>query len=138
MPFLQRNGIFVSLFRVVRNLLEFGCEDHWHWQGGVRDMPVLTILPSGKTIEAEQGSRLLDAILAAGETISSKCGGEAKCGTCHVFVQEGKKTLSKTTRAENERLDSIVGVGSKSRLACQANFGTENITVELLGFDSGR
>jgi 2Fe-2S ferredoxin len=101
-------------------------------------MPVLTILPSGKTIEAEQGSRLLDAIIAAGESILSKCGGEAKCGTCHVFVQEGKKTMSKATRAENERLDSIVGVGSKSRLACQANFGTENVTVELLGFDSGR
>jgi ferredoxin, 2Fe-2S len=102
------------------------------------NMPVLTILPSGKTIEAEQGSRLLDALIAAGEAILSKCGGEAKCGTCHVFVQEGKKTMSKTTRAENERLDSIVGVGSKSRLACQATFGTENVTVELLGFDSGR
>lgn len=101
-------------------------------------MPVLTILPSGKTIEAAPGSRLLDAILAAGENLLSKCGGEAKCGTCHVFIQEGKKSLSKTTRAENERLDSIVGVGSKSRLACQSNFGTENVTVELLGFDSGR
>ena len=100
-------------------------------------MPVLTILPSGKTIEAEQGSRLLDAILAAGESISSKCGGEAKCGTCHLFVQDGRKSVSKTTRAENERLDSIVGVGSKSRLACQVNFGTENVTVELLGFNFG-
>jgi 2Fe-2S ferredoxin len=101
-------------------------------------MPVLTILPSRKTIEVEPGSRLLDAILKAEEKIQSKCGGEAKCGTCHLFVQEGKKSLSKTTRAENEQLDTIVGVGSKSRLACQANFGTENVTVELLGFDSGR
>lgn len=100
-------------------------------------MPVLTILPSGKTIEAEQGSRLLDVILAAGEKLLSKCGGEAKCGACHIFVQEGKKTLTKATRAENEKLDSIVGVGSKSRLACQAQLGTENVTVELLGFDSG-
>lgn len=101
-------------------------------------MPVLTILPSGKTIEVEPGSRLLDAILKAEEKIQSKCGGEAKCGTCHLFVQEGRKSLSKTTRAENEQLDTIVGVGSKSRLACQANFGIENVTVELLGFDSGR
>lgn len=101
-------------------------------------MPVLTILPSGKTIEAEQGSRLLDAILAAGENLLSKCGGEAKCGSCHVFVQEGRKSVSKTTRAENEKLDTIVGVGSKSRLACQVMFGADNVTVELLGFDSGR
>jgi 2Fe-2S ferredoxin len=100
-------------------------------------MPTITILPSGKTVEAETGSRLLDALLAAGEQIVSKCGGEAKCGQCHVFVQEGKKSLSKTTRTENEKLDSIVGVGSKSRLACQAHLGAENVTVELLGFGSG-
>jgi 2Fe-2S ferredoxin len=35
-------------------------------------------------------------------------------------------------------LDSIVGVGAKSRLACQAKvLGTEPIKVELLGFASG-
>lgn len=100
-------------------------------------MPTVTIMPSGKTVEATTGSRLLDAILAAGEPIVSKCGGEAKCGQCHVFVTEGKKSLSKTTRAENEKLDTIVGVGSKSRLACQAMLGAENVTVELLGFNSG-
>jgi ferredoxin, 2Fe-2S len=100
-------------------------------------MPIVTILPSGKTVEAATGSRLLDAILAAGEPIVSKCGGEAKCGACHLFVQEGRKSLSKTARTENEKLDSIVGVGSKSRLACQAMLGAENVTVELLGFGSG-
>jgi 2Fe-2S ferredoxin len=100
-------------------------------------MPTVKILPSGKTVEAATGSRLLDAILAAGEQIVSKCGGEAQCGQCHVYVQEGKKSLSKTTRAENEKLDTLVGIGSKSRLSCQALLGAENVTVELLGFDSG-
>ena len=100
-------------------------------------MPTLTIMPSGKTIEAEPGSRLLDAILAAGEKIVSKCGGEAKCGKCHIFVTEGRKTLAKMQRAENEQLDTIIGVSSKSRLACQSLFGNDNVTVELLGFDSG-
>ncbi|CAJ0874820.1 hypothetical protein AMST5_02637 [freshwater sediment metagenome] len=100
-------------------------------------MPTVKILPSGKTVEAATGSRLLDAILAAGEQIVSKCGGEAQCGQCHVYVQEGKKSLSKTTRAENEKLDTLVGIGSKSRLSCQAFLGAENVTVELLGFDSG-
>lgn len=100
-------------------------------------MPTVAILPSAKTVEAATGSRLLDAILAAGEAIVSKCDGEATCGACHVFVQEGKKSLSKATRAENEKLDTIVGVSSKSRLACQALLGAENVTVELLGFDSG-
>jgi 2Fe-2S ferredoxin len=102
-----------------------------------KDMPTLTILPSGKTIAAESGSRLLDAILAAGEALVSKCGGEAKCGQCHVFIQEGRKSLSKMQRAENDKLDTIVGVSSKSRLACQVFVGSENVTVELLGFGSG-
>jgi len=100
-------------------------------------MPTLTIKPSGKTIDAEPGTRLLDAILAAGEPFVSKCGGEAKCGSCHVYVQDGRKGVSKMQRAENEMLDTIVGVGSKSRLACQVTLGTENVTVELLGFGSG-
>jgi 2Fe-2S ferredoxin len=97
-------------------------------------MPVLTITPSGKTIEAVEGSTLLDALLAAGEKITTKCGGEAKCGDCHIFVIEGRKGISKMSKLENEKLDTLVGVGSKSRLACQAHFGPENVTVEVLSF----
>jgi 2Fe-2S ferredoxin len=100
-------------------------------------MPILTITPSGKEIEVEPGTRLLTAILAAGEKLGHKCDGKAECGTCHLFVNVGKKTLSKSQRLENERLDATIGVGSKSRLACQAQMGTENVTVELLGFGSG-
>jgi 2Fe-2S ferredoxin len=101
-------------------------------------MPLLTIQPSGKTFEAAVGQTLLAALQAAGEPIGTKCGGKASCGACHLFVQEGRKSLSKIQREENEKLDSIVGVGSKSRLACQAVLGEEPVTVELLGFASGR
>jgi 2Fe-2S ferredoxin len=95
-------------------------------------------MPSGKSIEVGEGTSLLAAILAADESINHKCDGNASCGPCHIFVQEGRKGLSKISREENEKLDSIVGVGSKSRLACQAKIlGTENIKVELLGFGSG-
>jgi 2Fe-2S ferredoxin len=38
---------------------------------------------------------------------------------------------------ENGKLDTLVGVGSKSRLACQTLMGTEPVTVELLGALSG-
>jgi ferredoxin, 2Fe-2S len=101
-------------------------------------MSILTIMPSGKTIEAAEGTTLLAAILAAEEMLSHNCEGNAACGTCHIFVHEGRKGLSKIAREENEKLDTIVGVGSKSRLACQAKvLGTENIKVELLGFASG-
>jgi len=100
-------------------------------------MPTLTIIPSNKTTEVAPGTSLLSAILAAGERLTHKCDGKAECGQCHIFVNEGRKSLSKTQRPEHERLDAVVGVGSKSRLACQAMMGQENVTVELLGFGSG-
>jgi ferredoxin, 2Fe-2S len=101
-------------------------------------MSTLTIMPSGQTIEVTEGTTLLAALLGAEIEIPHKCEGQAKCGSCHIFVQEGRKGLSKIARAENEKLDAIVGVGSKSRLACQTTvLGTENIKIELLGFGSG-
>ena len=101
-------------------------------------MSTLTVIPSEKSFEVAEGTSLLAALLGANIEIPHKCEGNAKCGSCHIFVHEGRKGLSKIAREENERLDSIVGVGSKSRLACQAKvLGTENIKIELLGFGSG-
>lgn len=97
-------------------------------------MPALTVLPSGRTLDVAPGSTLLSALQAAGEPIAHKCNGQAKCGGCHLFVQEGRKTLSKLQKLENELLDTLVGVSSKSRLACQTLMGTEPATVELLSF----
>lgn len=99
-------------------------------------MPVISILPSGNTITAAEGSRLLDALMSSGAAIMHKCDGKAECGSCHIYIQEGRKSVSKIQRTENEKLDSIVGVGSKSRLACQVMLGSENISVELPDFSS--
>jgi 2Fe-2S ferredoxin len=101
-------------------------------------MSLLTIMPSGASIEVSEGTILLDAILSLEPKMAHKCEGNAKCGTCHIFLQEGRKGVSKIGREENEILDTLVGVGSKSRLACQVRIlGTENVKVELLGFGSG-
>ncbi|SMF97600.1 ferredoxin, 2Fe-2S [Methylomagnum ishizawai] len=98
-------------------------------------MTTLTIQPSGKTVEVTEGMTLLEAILAAGENLMHKCGGNAQCGSCHIFLQAGKKGVSRPAAPEHSKLDTIVGVGSKSRLACQSKvLGTEDITVELLSF----
>lgn len=95
-------------------------------------MTTLTVLPSGKSYEVAVGTSLLKALQSVGEAIVSKCGGEAKCESCHVTVPVGRKSLSKIQRVENEKLDGIVGVSSGSRLACQAILGEEAVTVELL------
>jgi ferredoxin, 2Fe-2S len=101
-------------------------------------MATLTVMPTGISIEVNEGTSVLAALLGADIAIPHKCEGQAKCGSCHIFVQEGRKGLSKVAREENEKLDTIVGVGSKSRLACQAKvLGTENVKIELLGFSSG-
>jgi 2Fe-2S ferredoxin len=98
-------------------------------------MSLVTFAPSGKSVEVPEGTTLLAAILLAEPTFPHKCDGNAQCGSCHIFLLEGRKGVSKIAREENEKLDSIVGVGSKSRLACQATvLGTENIKVELLSF----
>ncbi len=101
-------------------------------------MAIVTIMPSGKTVDAEVGKSLLEVILAAGEELKHECDGHAECGSCHLFVQTGRKSVSRVQGVENQKLDSLVGVGSKSRLACQARIiGDEDITIELLGFASG-
>ncbi|MBD8893364.1 2Fe-2S iron-sulfur cluster-binding protein [Roseibium litorale] len=101
-------------------------------------MSLITLMPSGTTIEAAAGTTLLEAILSVDDKFTHKCDGNATCGSCHIFIQEGRKGVSKIAREENERLDMLVGVGSKSRLACQATvLGTEDIKIEMLGFDSG-
>ena len=101
-------------------------------------MSTLTILPEGITAEISAGANLLQAILAAGGKIGTQCGEQAKCGACHLFVVEGRKGLTKLTPAENAKLDTLIGVSGKSRLACQSSvLGTEAVTVELLGALSG-
>jgi ferredoxin, 2Fe-2S len=101
-------------------------------------MTTLTINPAGLTIDVAAGTNLLKAIIDAGGNLISKCGGDAKCGACHLFITEGRKGVSRMTPAENAKLDTLVGIGSKSRLACQVTvLGTENVSVELLGALSG-
>jgi len=96
----------------------------------------IKILPVGKTIEATEGANLFEVLTTIEPRLLDRQKGDKDGSYSHIFVQEGRKGLSKTTREENEKLDAIVGVGSKSRLASHVTvLGTENVTVELLGFD---
>jgi ferredoxin, 2Fe-2S len=97
-------------------------------------MPTLTIQPSGQQVEATTGESILATLKSNKIKITNDCGGEGECGSCHIFVNEGRKTISKIQREENEMLDTLVGVGLKSRLACQAKMGEEDVTIELLSF----
>ncbi|MFG1301356.1 ferredoxin [Xanthobacter sp. V3C-3] len=98
----------------------------------------LKVLPFDKSIEVSEGTNLLDALIQVAPVLADKQKSDKDGSASHVFIQEGRKGLSKTSREENELLDAIVGVGSKSRLAKLVTvLGTENVTVEVLGEFSG-
>lgn len=98
----------------------------------------LKVMPSGKTIDVAEGTNLLEALISVEPRLAAQQKADKDGSASHVFIQEGRKGLSKTSREENEKLDTIVGVGSKSRLAAHVTvLGTENVTVELLGEFSG-
>ena len=99
-------------------------------------MPTVTIKPSGKTQTVAAGATLLEAIQAAGFPMVCKCD-TGKYDNCHIFLLEGKKGMEKMSKAENERLENMIGVATKSRFACLAKLGTEDVTIELLGALSG-
>ncbi|HAJ72913.1 MAG TPA: ferredoxin, partial [Methylophilaceae bacterium] len=58
-------------------------------------MPTLTIQPSGQQIQAATGASILAALLGNNIEIAHKCDGKAECGSCHIFVQEGRKSISR-------------------------------------------
>lgn len=98
-------------------------------------MSIVTFTPSGNVVQVSEGMTILAALLSAGEKVTHKCDGKAACGECHVFVLEGRKGVSRISADENSKLDMMVGIGSKSRLACQATLlGTEDVVVEVLSF----
>ena len=48
-------------------------------------------LPFDVTVEAEEGTLLLDAARAAGVPLQAGCGAEGTCGECVVRILSGKK-----------------------------------------------
>jgi ferredoxin len=65
---------------------------------------------------ARAGSRLLDAILAAGFDHRHICGGHGFCTSCRVEIVEGAENISPVSALERDRLGPRAG---ELRLACQ-------------------
>ncbi|MDZ4158637.1 MAG: 2Fe-2S iron-sulfur cluster-binding protein [Anaerolineaceae bacterium] len=77
-------------------------------------MPALTV--DGRTIQVDEGERLVIAIKELGINIGHRCGGYGRCTTCRVEFLEGEPL--EMTRVEYERLVNKALYG-KVRLACQ-------------------
>ena len=70
-----------------------------------------------KTIQVEDGRRLVTAIEDAGVDILHRCGGFAKCTTCRVELIEGN--AGEMTSAERVRLAREDQLAPNVRLSCQ-------------------
>lgn len=77
-------------------------------------MPKLTIEGRG-THDVAAGTRLVNAIIAAGVDIGHRCGGYAGCTTCRVEFAAGEPL--RMTRAEERKLAQAQLSGV--RLSCQ-------------------
>ncbi|EGF77878.1 hypothetical protein BATDEDRAFT_13502, partial [Batrachochytrium dendrobatidis JAM81] len=72
------------------------------------------------TVEAKDGTNLLELAHANGIDLEGACEGSLACSTCHVVVdQEYYDKLSEPSDEENDMLDLAFGLTERSRLGCQ-------------------
>jgi 2Fe-2S ferredoxin len=96
-------------------------------------VPRVTFQPAGKSAEVAPGTSLLEAADEAGVDLPSNCGGVCACTTCHVWVEAGLASLSEIGEREDDKLQEAAGLDARSRLACQAKVGAEDVLVRLPG-----
>jgi 2Fe-2S ferredoxin len=94
-------------------------------------------LPDGAahSLEAPEGWRVMEVIRDWGLPIKAECGGAGACATCHVRVADdwlGK--LPEPSAEEIGKLDEVLDVDDRSRLACQILTAAEldGLEVELV------
>jgi len=84
----------------------------------------IRFLPDDITVPVNEGTSILEAALAAGVNINTRCGGMGTCGSCRVWLKEGKASSKHT--AGIDEADFKRGL----RLACQTR-AAGDITVEV-------
>lgn len=100
-------------------------------------MPIIKVLPhaeycpEGKTIEAQPGESICEALLQHGVAIEHACEMSCACTTCHVVVREGFDSLGEPDEGEEDLLDRAWGLSPTSRLSCQAIMARQDVTVEI-------
>jgi uncharacterized 2Fe-2S/4Fe-4S cluster protein (DUF4445 family) len=90
-----------------------------------QETPV-TVYPSGKTVYVLPGTRLLEAVVAAGLALDLPCGGEGTCGKCRVRVTQGAAEPGPVESQVIAAEELSQGV----RLACQVAVRSP-LTVEI-------
>jgi ferredoxin len=91
-------------------------------------MPRIEMEGLGAT-SAQEGQRLVLAIMDAGVDILHRCGGNARCTTCRVQILAGDP--GPMTEAEVAKLSTLEDLPEKMRLSCQVRCCSD-LTVRVL------
>ena len=94
-------------------------------------MPEVFFRNTGRTVDVDKGSSILEAALRYDVPLYHTCGGNCSCSTCRVLVIKGAENLSKMEKNEAEVLDSF-DLKAPHRLGCQSLLvGGGTVVVEI-------
>ncbi|MFX3675711.1 MAG: 2Fe-2S iron-sulfur cluster-binding protein [bacterium] len=96
-------------------------------------MPILTILPEGKTISLSSETPVMEALRDEEIYIKSSCGGVASCSDCVVKVIEGAEHCNPPPFEETRLLGNVFHI-TKERLSCQLKC-TGDLTIDISRHD---
>lgn len=89
-------------------------------------MPIqITFLPWKRTVAVSPGTTVMQAAGKAGIRLRSRCGGQAACLMCKVFVDKPEHLFPVSEREHRK-----MGNSGNQRLACQTR-ARENIVVTV-------
>jgi ferredoxin, 2Fe-2S len=93
-------------------------------------MPKVTFVDCGgrqHQVDVHLGTSLMQAALDNNVPgIDGDCGGQAACGTCHIFVEESwLPKVGERSEIEQTMLSFADGTKDNSRLACQINMSDD-------------
>lgn len=91
-------------------------------------MPFIQFIKNKSPVFAEEGSNLMQALLAAGHPVASSCGGDGICGKCRLTVHAGMEHLSLPT-SEEKFLSQRLNFKPQERLSCQVTLKGD-VTVD--------
>jgi ferredoxin len=78
-------------------------------------VPTVRFLPKGVELEVPKGTRLIDAVRAAGLPIARACGDDLVCAKCGVRVLSGRITREAPVETRAKARNRVTG---DLRLAC--------------------
>ena len=94
-------------------------------------MKQIKLQPLNQDVEVLTNSTLLSVLLEQEMNVLQACGGQGRCATCHVYIQDGQAHLSPKSEQESLTLSFITTSQANSRLACQARVWQDGIVVEI-------